>query len=392
MKNKMNITVVGLGYVGLSNALLLARKNNVTALEIDETKINLINKRISPIKDTEIENYLQNLDIRLNLTNKKEEAYKNSEIVIIATPTNYDTESNKFDTTSVENTIKDSIQYGKNPLICIKSTIPVGFTENIKKKFNYERIIFSPEFLREGQALHDNLYPSRIIVGDLSNDGKLISNILAESALKKEIPILLTSSTEAEAIKLFSNTYLAMRVAYFNELDTYASSQLLNTERIIKGVCLDPRIGEHYNNPSFGYGGYCLPKDTKQLLANYNGIPQNLISAIVESNKTRKKFICQEIIKLNPKTIGIYRLSMKTGSDNFRESSIIDIMKNLSSYGFDIKIYEPQLTSNVFLGFDVIDNLTEFKKSSDVILCNRVSADIKDSLHKVYTRDFFHYD
>lgn len=392
MENKMNITVVGLGYVGLSNALLLARKNNVTALEIDETKINLINKRISPIKDTEIENYLQNLDICLNLTNKKEEAYKNSEIVIIATPTNYDTESNKFDTTSVENTIKDSIQYGKNPLICIKSTIPVGFTENIKKKFNYERIIFSPEFLREGQALHDNLYPSRIIVGDLSNDGKLISNILSESALKKEIPILLTSSTEAEAIKLFSNTYLAMRVAYFNELDTYARSQLLNTERIIKGVCLDPRIGDHYNNPSFGYGGYCLPKDTKQLLANYNGIPQNLISAIVESNKTRKKFICQEIIKLNPKTIGIYRLSMKTGSDNFRESSIIDIMKNLSSYGFDIKIYEPQLTSNFFLGFDVIDNLTEFKKSSDVILCNRVSADIKDSLHKVYTRDFFHYD
>lgn len=388
----MNITVVGLGYVGLSNALLLARKNNVTALEIDDTKINLINKRISPIKDTEIENYLQNLDICLNLTNKKEEAYKNSEIVIIATPTNYDTESNKFDTTSVENTIKDSIQYGKNPLICIKSTIPVGFTENIKKKFNYERIIFSPEFLREGQALHDNLYPSRIIVGDLSNDGKLISNILSESALKKEIPILLTSSTEAEAIKLFSNTYLAMRVAYFNELDTYARSQLLNTERIIKGVCLDPRIGDHYNNPSFGYGGYCLPKDTMQLLANYNGIPQNLISAIVESNKTRKKFICQEIIKLNPKTIGIYRLSMKTGSDNFRESSIIDIMKNLSSYGFDIKIYEPQLTSNFFLGFDVIDNLTEFKKSSDVILCNRVSADIKDSLHKVYTRDFFHYD
>lgn len=385
----MKITVVGTGYVGLSNAILLSMKHEVTALDIDEVKVRSINNLISPIQDELIQEYLSNKKLHLVCTTIPSEALTECEIAIIATPTNYDARSNKFNTESVENTVRQIIDFNPQAMIVIKSTIPVGFTEKLKQQYPDSVIFFCPEFLREGSALHDNLYPSRIVIGDTGINGKIFADLMSESSLKPDVTILQTESTEAEAIKLFSNTYLAMRVAYFNELDSYASYHQLDTRSIINGVGLDPRIGTHYNNPSFGYGGYCLPKDTKQLLANYKSIPQNLIQAIVQSNSTRKDFIAQSILDLKPTTVGIYRLVMKSNSDNYRDSSIQGIMKRIKAKGIEVVVFEPTLSENLFFNSSVIKDLDEFIECADVIIANRLSDEIRHVRHKVYTRDLF---
>jgi len=387
----MKIAVAGTGYVGLSLAVLLSQKNEVYALDINKQKVDLINKRISPIKDEYIEKYLKEKKLNLKATLDYKEAFKEKEFIIICTPTNYDEQTNSFDTSSVEDVIKKILETNAYATIIIKSTIPVGFTEKIKAKYNKQNIIFSPEFLREGKALYDNLYPSRIIIGEKSKQAEIFANLLKESALNNPI-IKYMNSTEAEAVKLFSNTYLALRVAFFNELDTYAEIKGLNTKDIIEGVSLDPRIGDHYNNPSFGYGGYCLPKDTKQLLANYKDIPQNLIEGVVKSNKTRKEHVTDMIIKKGKKIIGIYRLTMKTNSDNFRESAIKEIMEKLRCKGLEVIIYEPTLKENTYEGYTVINDIEKFNELSEIIIANRKDKKLKTLTKPIYTRDIFNKD